>query len=321
MPTIRLASQIGIKNVLVMARRFGLSGQMEPYLPLAIGACEATPLEMATAFTVFPNLGIQPKPYFIRKIEDYDHVKKEQAEPKTHKVLDPDIAEQMLGLLQDVVQNGTARAAKSLNRPLGGKTGTTNDFTDAWFVGFSPSITTAVWVGFDSKKTLGDKEAGAVVALPIWMQFMQEILKDKPVEQFSNVEILTDHAREPALKAARMAQEAVRLGPSGIRSRRQKVGIRTQISGRDQDLRFRREKNLSARMARGRKRSHPSGACDFCALRSDLAGLKLPKQTDGTKLCRPEGQRFVPFAAADQDLSSAAWSPFVPFVAALAFIV
>lgn len=193
-PTIRLASQIGIKNVLVMARRFGLSGQMEPYLPLAIGACEATPLEMATAFTVFPNLGIQPKPYFIRKIEDYDHVKKEQNEPQTRKVLEPDIAEQMLGLLQDVVQNGTAKAAKVLNRPLGGKTGTTNDFADAWFVGFSPSITTAIWVGFDSRKTLGDREAGAVVALPIWMQFMQEILKDKPVESFPTVEIFTDQS-------------------------------------------------------------------------------------------------------------------------------
>jgi penicillin-binding protein 1A len=191
-PTIKLASLIGIKNLLVMARRFGLTGPMEPYLPLAIGACEATPLEMAMAFTVFPNLGIQPKPYFIRKIEDYDHAKKEQAEPRTRKVLDPDTAQQMLALLQDVVLEGTAKAAKSLNRPLGGKTGTTNDFADAWFVGFSPSITTAVWVGFDSKKTLGDKEAGAVVALPIWMQYMQEILKDKPVEPFPTVEILAD---------------------------------------------------------------------------------------------------------------------------------
>lgn len=189
-PTIRLASLIGIKNVLVMARRFGLSGRMEPYLPLAIGACEATPLEMATAFTVFPNLGLQPKPYFISRIEDYDHVKKEQTERRTTKVLDPDIAQQMLGLLQDVVQGGTARAASSLNRPLGGKTGTTNDFADAWFVGFSPSLTTAVWVGFDSKKTLGDKEAGAVVALPIWIEYMREILKDKPVEPFPTVEIV-----------------------------------------------------------------------------------------------------------------------------------
>jgi penicillin-binding protein 1A len=169
---------------------------MEPYLSLAIGACEATPLEMATAFTVFPNLGVQPKPYFIRKIEDYDHVKKEQAEPQTHRVLNPEIAQQMLGLLQDVVQNGTARAARSLNRPLGGKTGTTNDFTDAWFVGFSPSLTTAVWVGFDSRRTLGDKEAGAVVALPIWMQYMQEILKNKPVETFPTIEILTSQSAD-----------------------------------------------------------------------------------------------------------------------------
>ena len=195
-PTVRLASLIGIKDVLVMARRFGLSGPMEPYLSLAIGACEATPLEMATAFTVFPNLGVQPKPYFIRKIEDYDHVKKEQAEQQTHRVLNPEIAQQMLGLLQDVVQNGTARAARSLNRPLGGKTGTTNDFTDAWFVGFSPSLTTAVWVGFDSRRTLGDKEAGAAVALPIWMQYMQEILKNKPVETFPTIEILTSQSAD-----------------------------------------------------------------------------------------------------------------------------
>jgi penicillin-binding protein 1A len=193
-PTIKIASLIGIKNVLVMARRFGLSGPMEPYLPLAIGACEATPLEMATAFTVFPNLGIQPKPYFIRKIEDYNHVKKEQAEPQTRRVLDPGLAQRMLKLLQDVVQDksGTAGAARSLNRPLGGKTGTTNDFADAWFVGFSPSITAAVWVGFDSKKTLGDREAGSVVALPVWIQFMREILKDKPAEPFPSVVVLAD---------------------------------------------------------------------------------------------------------------------------------
>jgi penicillin-binding protein 1A len=195
-PTVRLASEIGIKDVLVMARRFGLSGPMEPYLSLSIGACEATPLEMATAFTVFPNLGVQPKPFFIRKTEDYDHVTKEQAEPQTHKVLAPEIAQQMLGLLQDVVQEGTAKAAKSLHRPLGGKTGTTNDFTDAWFVGFSPSLTTAVWVGFDSKRTLGDREAGAVVALPIWMQYMQEILKNKPVEAFPTIEVLTSASVE-----------------------------------------------------------------------------------------------------------------------------
>jgi len=195
-PTVKVASLIGIKNVVVTARRFGLSGPMEPYLPLALGACEATPLEAASAFSVFPNLGLQAKPYFIRRIEDYDHVKKEEAFPHIRKVLDPDVAQAMLGLLQGVVENGTATAAKSLRRPVGGKTGTTNDFTDAWFVGFSPSLTTAVWVGFDSKRTLGNKEAGAVAALPIWINYVEQILKDKPVEQFVDVRPTDQHLTE-----------------------------------------------------------------------------------------------------------------------------
>ncbi len=188
-PTIRIASLLGIKNVVVMARRFGITSALDPYLPLAIGACEATPLEMASAFTVFPNLGMQAKPYFIRKVEDYDRSKKEESTPQKHQVLNPEIAEQMLGLLQNVVQNGTATAAKSLGRPIGGKTGTTDNFTDAWFVGFTPSLTAAVWVGFDAKKSLGDKQTGAAVALPIWIECMKEILKDKPIENFATVEL------------------------------------------------------------------------------------------------------------------------------------
>jgi len=195
-PTIKIASLIGIKNVIVMARRFGITSPLDPYLPLAIGACEATPLEMASAFTVFPNLGMQAKPYFIRKVEDYDRVKKEESIPQKHQVLQPEIAELMLGLLQNVVQNGTATAAKSLNRPIGGKTGTTDNFTDAWFVGFTPSLTAAVWVGFDAKKSLGDKQTGAAVALPIWIECMKEILKDKTVENFPSVELSISPADE-----------------------------------------------------------------------------------------------------------------------------
>jgi penicillin-binding protein 1A len=195
-PAIKIASLVGIKNVLVMARRFGLMGPMEPYLPLALGACEATPLEMASAFATFPNLGLRAKPYFIKRIEDYEHQKKEESAPQVHKVLDPEIAEKMLSLLQNVVQNGTATAAKSLGRPIGGKTGTTNDFTDAWFVGFTPSITTAVWIGFDEKVTLGNKETGAAVALPIWINHMKSILKDKPIEEFPATEMTNQMAAE-----------------------------------------------------------------------------------------------------------------------------
>ena len=191
-PAVKIADWLGIQNVIVMARRFGLSGRLEPYLPLALGACEATPLEMASAFTVFPNLGFSAKPYFIRLVENYDRVKKEEHFPEVRQVLDPENAAEMLDLLQNVVENGTATAAKSLGRPLGGKTGTTNDFTDAWFVGFTPSLTTAVWIGYDEKKNLGDRQSGGVVALPIWIDCMEEILKDTPAEDFSRLDFFMD---------------------------------------------------------------------------------------------------------------------------------
>jgi penicillin-binding protein 1A len=189
-PTVKIAARIGIENVVVMARRFGLSGPINPYLSLAIGACEATPLEMASAFTVFPNLGIQATPYFIKRVDDYNRQVKEENRPETHRVLDPGIAEEILDLLCNVVENGTAKAARSLNRPLGGKTGTTNDFTDAWFIGFTPSLTVAVWVGHDRNETLGRRQSGAVVALPIWIEFMGKTLKDRPEENF--VSFLSD---------------------------------------------------------------------------------------------------------------------------------
>lgn len=185
-PTVRVAEAIGIENVVRMARRFGLSGPMKPYLSLAIGAAEATPLEMASAYTVFPNLGIRATPYFIREVEDYDHRTKEETRPATQRVLEPGIAGEILDLLQEVVASGTAKAAATLGRPLGGKTGTTDDFTDAWFVGFSPSITAAVWIGHDRNRPLGRRQSGSVVALPVWIEFMGEILAGRPVEAFQS---------------------------------------------------------------------------------------------------------------------------------------
>jgi len=194
-PTVRIASKIGIENIVVMARRFGLKGHINPYLSLAIGACEATPLEMASAFTVFPNLGTQTTPYFIRKVEDYDRRVREETITETRRVLEPEVAEEILDLLCNVVQNGTAKAARSLGRPLGGKTGTTNNFTDAWFIGFTPSITAAVWIGYDRNETLGDRQSGAVVALPVWMEFMKKTLKGQAVEPFASLR--SNHRTQP----------------------------------------------------------------------------------------------------------------------------
>ena len=189
-PAVKIADSIGIQNVVVMARRFGLAGRLDPYLPLALGACEATPLEMASAFTVFPNLGFAAEPYFLRLVENYDRIKKEEHFSRIRRVLEPDKAAEMLALLRNVVENGTATSAKSLGRPVGGKTGTTNDFTDAWFVGFTPSLTAAVWIGYDEKRTLGDRQSGGVVALPIWIDCMREILKDAPAENFSRLNVV-----------------------------------------------------------------------------------------------------------------------------------
>jgi penicillin-binding protein 1A len=125
-------------------------------------------------------------------VENYDRIKKEEYLPEIHRVLDPEKAAEMLDLLRNVVENGTATAAKSLGRPLGGKTGTTNDFTDAWYVGFTPSLTAAVWVGYDERKTLGDRQTGGVVALPIWIDLMKEILQDAPTEDFPTLGVVLD---------------------------------------------------------------------------------------------------------------------------------
>ncbi|HSW40299.1 MAG TPA: PBP1A family penicillin-binding protein, partial [Acidobacteriota bacterium] len=187
-PAVRTADLIGIDNLVIMARRFGLSGRLDPFLPLALGTNDATPIEVASAFSAFPNLGIRAEPYFIRSVTNHDNVTLEKHEPRTHQVLSPEIAAQMLDLLQNTIQGegGTGRSARSLNRPIGGKTGTTNDFTDAWFAGFTPSLTAVVWVGFNEKKTMGPRQSGGVVALPIWIDCMREILNDQPVEQFAS---------------------------------------------------------------------------------------------------------------------------------------
>ena len=195
-PAVKVAEKIGINNVVEMARRFGITTPMPPYLPVALGAADMRLVEHTSAFTVFPDDGIRIDPHMIRRVTSYDGALLEEARPEVHDVISPQVARTMVAMLEEVVQLGTAIKAKELGRPLGGKTGTTNDFTDAWFVGFSPSLTAGVWVGFDDKQTsLGKKETGAKAALPIWMEFMKAALGDKPPEGFPNVEPLSKLAQ------------------------------------------------------------------------------------------------------------------------------
>jgi penicillin-binding protein 1A len=137
------------------------------------------------SYSVFPNDGIRITPHYIRRVVSPDGSPLQERAPQVREVISVDIAREMMVLLQAVVQHGTAAAASQMNHALGGKTGTTNDYTDAWFIGFSPSITAGTWIGFDDRRSLGEKETGARAALPIWMEFMKVAVADRPNEQFS----------------------------------------------------------------------------------------------------------------------------------------
>jgi penicillin-binding protein 1A len=194
-PAVRLAEKIGINSVIEMARRFGITSPLPPYIPIVLGAADLNLMEHTAAFTVFPNDGIRIEPHLIRRVTTYDGAVLEQTRPNIRDVIAPDVARTMLAMLEDVINIGTGQQAKALMRPAGGKTGTTNNFTDAWFMGFTPQLTAGVWVGFDDKAiSLGKGETGARAALPIWLQFMQGALTGLPVESFANVEPLSKEA-------------------------------------------------------------------------------------------------------------------------------
>ncbi len=184
-PALRLAAHVGIRKVIETAHRFGITSDMPAFLPVAIGAADITLYEQVGAYTVFPNDGIRIEPHYIRKVTQADGLPFDQKPTEVTEVISVETARTMMVLLQAVVRMGTGAAASQLKHPLGGKTGTTNDYTDAWFIGFSPSITCGTWIGFDDRQTLGEKETGARAALPMWMDFMRVAIADKPNENFA----------------------------------------------------------------------------------------------------------------------------------------
>jgi len=184
-PALKLADRLGIKTVIDYAHRMGITENIPAYLPVALGSAEVTPLEQTSAFSVFPNDGLRVAPRYITKVTDYDGRILEEDYSDAKDAISSRTARIMTSMLREVVLHGTAVAAAKMPYPLAGKTGTTNDFTDAWFVGFSPNITCGVWIGYDEKKSLGAKETGAQAALPIWMQFMSVALAGKEPGEFS----------------------------------------------------------------------------------------------------------------------------------------
>ena len=172
-PAVWLMNAVGPEVVVDFARRLGFTSPIPPFLSVALGSAEATLEEVTSAYSAFPNGGVRMMPYQIERIVDREGAVLEEFRPVPRDAIRADTAYIMVSLMRGVVERGTGRGARRLEWPVGGKTGTMDEYTDAWFVGFDPEITVGVWVGYDEKRTLGDGEEGARVALPIWRDFMQ----------------------------------------------------------------------------------------------------------------------------------------------------
>jgi penicillin-binding protein 1A len=182
--TVKLLMELGYEPVIETARKLGITTDLQPYPSLALGSFEVSLLELTSAYGTFANQGVRVEPHFVQDVLRRDGTVVEHVAPKVHDAVSPQVAYLMNQLLQGVVTSGTGRGAASLGRPLAGKTGTTDDSTDAWFIGYAPDLVVGVWVGFDVKRTLGARETGAKAALPIWRAFMEEAYEGRPPEPF-----------------------------------------------------------------------------------------------------------------------------------------
>jgi penicillin-binding protein 1A len=182
--TVKLAHAVGVRYLVDYLNRFGFPTPMPRNLSIALGSTEVTPLELAAAYAAFANNGARPLPILITEVTAPNGAVIEDNEPILEAIMPARTAYTITSMLQDVVQRGTGRRAHGLDQPTAGKTGTTNDLNDAWFVGYTPELLAAVWVGFDSKRPIGPKETGGVVAAPIWKAFMDEAVRGLPRKEF-----------------------------------------------------------------------------------------------------------------------------------------
>lgn len=182
--TVYLMSKLGFDKVIPLAKKLGIQSPIPRVYPIALGSVDLSPLELAQVYSVFSNSGIKCEPYFIEQVIDPQGKLVYKHETKCERVIPEDVNAVLVDILKGVITEGTGKKAKSLNLPVAGKTGTTDNFTDAWFVGFSPDITTAVWVGYDRKKKIGKHITGARGALPIWIDYMATYYSDKEPSEF-----------------------------------------------------------------------------------------------------------------------------------------
>src|SRR5712671_803225 len=218
-PAVHLLQTVGIQTGAQMVRRFGVKVPMAPYLPSALGATEVPLDQMVSAYSTFPNKGVRVEPHMVRRVLDRDGAIMEEWEKTTYKVVSEYVALTMVSMMRGVVQGGTASSAQVLGVPLAGKTGTVNDHTDVWFIGYTPTYVTGVWMGYPGrKKPLGNDMTGAHGALPMFVDFMKTFLKDKPKEDFAKPptmpedmkELFRQRQRELAAERAQFNEDAAK---------------------------------------------------------------------------------------------------------------
>ncbi|MBV9957303.1 MAG: hypothetical protein JO360_02740, partial [Acidobacteria bacterium] len=212
-PAVHLLDMVGIQTGAQMVRRFGITVPMAPYLPSALGATEVPLDQMVSAYSAFPNKGIRVQPHMIRKVLDREGNVLEEWEKTTYKVVNEYVALTMVSMMRGVIDNGTATGAKVLGVPLAGKTGTVNDHTDVWFIGYTPTYVTGVWMGYPGrKKPLGNDMTGGHGALPFFVDFMKDFLKGKPKEDFDKAPPIPEDMKELNRQRSReMSEERSKL--------------------------------------------------------------------------------------------------------------
>ena len=205
--TVRLLDKVGIKNVIEFARQVGITSPLSADLSLGLGSSSVGLLELTSAYGVFLNQGNRAEPFAIISVTDNTGEVLEQEDVQTQEVLSKETAYLITNMMEDVVQKGTGQAAKSLGRPIAGKTGTTNEFINAWFIGGTPNLVAGIFVGFDDRRSLGETESGAHAALPIWVTFMKEALRTLPVVPFTIPEGITFVKVDPSTGLLNTEQE------------------------------------------------------------------------------------------------------------------
>lgn len=224
--TVKILKQIGVPYAIEYANKMGIESELSPDLSLALGSSGLSLEEITKAYLVFANGGKVVEPIYVNKVEDRNGRIIEENHASVRKSISEETAFVMTDLLQAVIREGTGWRVRALKRPAAGKTGTTNDLRDAWFIGFTPKLVTGVWVGYDDRRPMGKGETGSRAASPIWLYFMSEVLKDKPVEDFQVPEgvvfskidaktglLASPHSEKTVFQAFREGQEPMDYTP------------------------------------------------------------------------------------------------------------